>query len=750
MAVTAETFRLLRSQQGELNDLIATLDGRVQAAWYSIRADLDTTSWASLTPAQRRNLAATMDTQWGRKLETIAGNTKSAAQAAAAAAWAHQEELANTQAPTKLHFRRPDPQAEAWMNQRTSARIESRTRALSNRARVAMYTTLNQGVQQGLNPQDVARRAVRMAARLADTIDGGIARALTIARTEVLDSYRESSMLTQKANADVLDGWIWVAKLGAHTCRSCWAKHGTVYPVDQPGPGDHPQGRCARVPKTKSWSDLGFEGIEEVDDVGLDAVKAFKKMTDDQQRMVLGEEGWKLWKNGQWPRARWAVEEKPADWRPFFRAAKVPRVSPKPPVVPPKPVKPPAPPKPAPTPEKPPVVTKPKPKPGADPWRAEWEQARGAFDYGNPGSLRSSMNHVGSPNYDKYSQTPSYFGALDGDGNLVPLYRDNLEAVKRAGKALDDEWRARVQADLGHKGTVEFEELDQAWVAGQDIQWGLNARIQTLEREMNVLYMNRPPDLLEQVNAITKKLDPLMDERDAARLRNAHLKSDRQDILDEWKRNADAMGLNMREYRELIEKTEGKHLHAILDELGKKTGQNVMNWRLGYNQPAKLVEEMEKAERCYPEEWLNRAKRKNSVVDLAQERRGYNSAGGKKIVLSPSLTGGPGDVLAVAVHELGHSMEYVVDGLAQMEWAYLYDRASTVRKGLRTWDRQTAIYKGTQEKGWKDDWKLHYTGKEYDGSAWEVFTTGIESLWGNSKYLDKDFRGWLLGVLSVL
>ena len=40
-------------------------------------------------------------------------------------------------------------------------------------------------------------------------------------------------------------------------CCSCLALHGTEFPLDETL-DDHPNGRCAMIPVTPSWSDLGF------------------------------------------------------------------------------------------------------------------------------------------------------------------------------------------------------------------------------------------------------------------------------------------------------------------------------------------------------------------------------------------------------------------------------------------------------------------------------------------------------------
>ena len=63
----------------------------------------------------------------------------------------------------------------------------------------------------GDNPL-VAARALRTA------LNTSLYRAQTIARTEMLNAYRDSNLANYQANSDVVDGWVWTADLSARTC----------------------------------------------------------------------------------------------------------------------------------------------------------------------------------------------------------------------------------------------------------------------------------------------------------------------------------------------------------------------------------------------------------------------------------------------------------------------------------------------------------------------------------------------------
>jgi len=109
------------------------------------------------------------------------------------------------------------------------------------------------GITEGLHPSVITRR-------LLDRLPALQARAQTIVRTEMYRSFREANRAVMRANADVIDGWIWNAHLGRLTCAACLGMHGSVHPIDEPM-GSHPNCRCTQLPHTKSPAELGFDGV---------------------------------------------------------------------------------------------------------------------------------------------------------------------------------------------------------------------------------------------------------------------------------------------------------------------------------------------------------------------------------------------------------------------------------------------------------------------------------------------------------
>lgn len=164
----------------------------------------------------------------------------------------------------------------------------SMARDVAEQARDALL----RGIALGKGPAWMARQ-------VAPALDMPRHRAVTIMRTETQRVYREAARETYDANADVLEGWVWTATLTSRTCAACIAMHGTIHPVTEHLDG-HPRCRCAMVPRTKSWADLGMD--PSLDDrrpqveSGTDWLEAQPIRT---QKAILGQGKWAQWKGGQ-------------------------------------------------------------------------------------------------------------------------------------------------------------------------------------------------------------------------------------------------------------------------------------------------------------------------------------------------------------------------------------------------------------------------------------------------------------------
>lgn len=193
-------------------------------------------------------------------------------------------QLPPTAAAVGVGFDRLSPGALDAIVNRTTEQIHSATRPLPADVVRLMKSELVRGVAVGDNPRETARRIVK---RAEGRFNGGLARAATISRVEMLDAGREAARQAAIQNKDILRDWVWSAQLDARTCPSCLANHGTVHDIDEFGPIDHQQGRCARIDRTKTWKDLGFN-IEEPADVLPDAKAWFDNLEPDSQKAIMG------------------------------------------------------------------------------------------------------------------------------------------------------------------------------------------------------------------------------------------------------------------------------------------------------------------------------------------------------------------------------------------------------------------------------------------------------------------------------
>ena len=151
--------------------------------------------------------------------------------------------------------------------------------ALGPEAAAHVRETLVEGMALGYNPRKIARQ-------IRDDVDDNRTRALAIARTEVMRSYRQASMANYEANADVVAQWVWHAKLDKRTCAFCWSMHGTIHKLGDPM-ASHVNCRCSPIPKTKTYRELGID-IDEPDRTVEPGVIAFKRIPHAEKLAILG------------------------------------------------------------------------------------------------------------------------------------------------------------------------------------------------------------------------------------------------------------------------------------------------------------------------------------------------------------------------------------------------------------------------------------------------------------------------------
>ena len=302
---------ILRRQRAAIAKLIDEASDEVLLMWARTWTDLRAQIEAEVERrGQARMLTYSADYAGARLIEVAQRSSAVLADAARRLidlSLSDAAALIGAQLPATWPLSRPaKPELDAIV-QRATTQITSRMWVLSDEATEAMRRRLVQGVAAGRNPRETARL---MVANVQGDFDGGLARAQVIARTETIDAYRAGAKAHHEANSDVLAGWVWLANLSARTCPSCVAMHGTEHDLDEPGPLDHQQGRCSRMPLVKPELVPGAPTptIES-------GAEWLERQPEGVQRSVLGPRRFEAWRDGAYPVSRWAVRRESPDWR---------------------------------------------------------------------------------------------------------------------------------------------------------------------------------------------------------------------------------------------------------------------------------------------------------------------------------------------------------------------------------------------------------------------------------------------------
>ena len=339
MAVTAETLRHVRDLRRKLlrltDEQTVALTRAWVNAWDALLPDFEAAVAELVAKAVdgkvpysvviknvrlREALAearAALDVLAPQVAETVsAGLTEAVFDAVDAHAAIIQSQLPppGTTVGVSVSFSRVPREALQALVDRTAETIHSTAIPLAADVEQEMKRALVRGIAVGDNPR---RTAARLIKATGSRFNGGLARALNISRTETLDAYRAATKLSEQANTSILKGWEWSAQLDARTCPSCWAQHGGVHPLDEDGPLDHQQGRCARVTLTKSWKELGFD-IPEPPSASPDARKVFDNLHPSTQAQIMGAKRLELLQQGKISWDDLSTKRTTGGWRDSF------------------------------------------------------------------------------------------------------------------------------------------------------------------------------------------------------------------------------------------------------------------------------------------------------------------------------------------------------------------------------------------------------------------------------------------------
>jgi SPP1 gp7 family putative phage head morphogenesis protein len=237
-----------------------------------------------------------------------------------------QEAIVSSQLPKNQQdalasWSRVDSRQIVQIVQRTTEHITSQMWPISAEAQGVIRRELVRGIAAGTSPRATAARMLK---RAEGGFNGGLTRALTIARTETLDAHRRASQAAHDLNKDVLRGWMWLAAMSSRTCPACLGMNGTEHPLTEDGPLGHQNCRCTRVPLSKSWKDLGID-LDEPAPVKTSSKEWFDSQDEKAQRKILGPTKLAAYKRGDYPMDQWAVRRENKDWRPSYVPSPVPR-----------------------------------------------------------------------------------------------------------------------------------------------------------------------------------------------------------------------------------------------------------------------------------------------------------------------------------------------------------------------------------------------------------------------------------------
>jgi SPP1 gp7 family putative phage head morphogenesis protein len=344
MPVTPKTLRLAQRAR---RDLLRVADAHTREltkawvdAWDDIAGDLEKAlvelistaqggviSQATVLRSQRLRFALDVVARRLTRLTDSAGSqvTSDLFQIIRAAGEA-QAEIIGAQLPKAEREKlagwgRVDARQVNAIVQRSTEQITSQMWPLSAEADSAIRREIVRGLATGAGPRQTASAIL---ARAEGVFNGGLSRALTIARTETLDAHRAAAQLAHDQNKDVLRGWMWLAATSTRTCPACLGMNGTEHPLIEPGPIGHQNCRCTRVPVTKSWKDLGID-IAEPAPAPTGSQAWFDSQTDVVQKQILGPAKYAAYQRGDFPMDKWAVRRSTDGWRDSYVPAPVPK-----------------------------------------------------------------------------------------------------------------------------------------------------------------------------------------------------------------------------------------------------------------------------------------------------------------------------------------------------------------------------------------------------------------------------------------
>ena len=366
---------------------------------------------------------------------------------------------------------------------------------------------------------------------------------------------------------------------------------------------------------------------------------------------------------------------------------------------------------------------------------------------------------------------------------LGPKTTAHLDEIKKVGKDIDLEIDIRVKKAIDSFDPYEIVDAQKQIKLGEELinktkleyQGGIQKGIASQQVRIQARGARRVKELLD--DGFTKEYtDSYLEQffnpervlKDAARDAEQYFRTSPagRKLLDEIKSYQDDIVVYKRRIPENVIPGSPKY-NQLFAEKAREVLAEVRE--LGNGGPtflgqSKSIGLLEKARAVYPDEWLAKAEKIFPKIETSFGKRGAWKRGFRSITVSPTDSFGFESGYATAIHEMGHMFEDSIPGIKELEFAFAHQRAALNPKRVNF---------GRNENGFQDKWRSTYSGKDYGygvSSNYEVFTTGIESVFGGSDNftapvaqniysnpsagvnagLDDEFRQFILGVLFAL
>lgn len=185
----------------------------------------------------------------------------------------------------------------------------ARVKASADKMADATWQQIRRAVIGGVPVGDPNAMQALLMRRVEGAFNSGLTRAITSARTEIVDASRAVSKELRAGSRGVVDGWLWLSRWPElNVCLACFVMHGTWHMASEPGPLAHPACRCVPVPVRSGFRITTGEEL-------------YKAMSHDQRAGLIGAERAALLAGGKVAWADLVYRKENPGWRPAYAIA---------------------------------------------------------------------------------------------------------------------------------------------------------------------------------------------------------------------------------------------------------------------------------------------------------------------------------------------------------------------------------------------------------------------------------------------